>query len=189
VSWPTDTEFEQFKDAMAKLNGKKIWVHCAANMRVSAFIYRYRRNNMITAYQIAIIAAGIFFLNGLLTGVWKYNQIAASEDGKAHPYVDMAHRASLLYSFAAILIATFIEISQLSNTVETIATLLLIVYFAFAIMTYMIQGLLKKTDNQLRHITASTRWFMWSLIVAEIAGFAILFYGVLVAIGVHGVAA
>ena len=40
---------------------------------------------MITAYQIAIIAAGLFFLNGLITGVWKYNQIAASEDSKALP--------------------------------------------------------------------------------------------------------
>ena len=137
---------------------------------------------MITAYQIAIIAAGIFFLNGLITGVWKYHQIAASEDGKAHPYVDIAHRTSLLYSFAAILIATFVEISQLSNTVEAIATLLLVTYFSLAILSYMIQGFLRKTDNQLRHISASTKWFMWSLIAAEIGGFVILFYGVLIAI-------
>ena len=137
---------------------------------------------MITAYQIAIIAAGIFFLNGLITGVWKYHQIAASEDGKAHPYVDIAHRTSLLYSFAAILIATFVEISQLSNTVEAIATLLLVTYFSLAILSYMIQGFLRKTDNQFRHISASTKWFMWSLIAAEISGFVILFYGVLIAI-------
>lgn len=138
---------------------------------------------MATAYQIAILAAGIFFLNGLITGVWKYIQIAASDEGKSHPYVDIAHRASLLYSFAAILIATFVEISQLSNTIESIATILLIAYFFFAILSYMIQGILGKTDNQLRNISASTKWFMWSLIVAEIGGFVILFYGVIVAIG------
>ena len=137
---------------------------------------------MITAYQIAIISAGIFFLNGLVTGVWKYNQIAASEEAKAHPYVDIAHRASLLYSFAAILIATFVEISQLPAAVETVATVLLVAYFALAIVTYMIQGFTAKTDNQLRHITGSTKFFMWSLIVAEITGFLILFYGVLIAI-------
>lgn len=139
---------------------------------------------MITAYQIAIIAAGVFFLNALLTGVWKYQQIAASESGTAHPYVDIAHRSSLLYSFAAMLIATFVEISQLSAVVETVATLMLVVYFALAITTYMIQGLVQKTDNQLREITTATRVFMWSLIAAEIGGFVVLFYGVLVAIGV-----
>lgn len=137
---------------------------------------------MITAYQIAIVSAGVFFLNGLLTGVWKYLQIEASDDAKAHPYVDIAHRASLLYSFAAILIAVFVQISQLSNTVEVVATLMLVVYFALAIVVYMVQGYLGQTDNQLRSITATTRWFMWSLIAAEIGGFLILFYGVLVAL-------
>ena len=28
---------------MAGLADKKIWVHCVANMRVSAFLYQYRR--------------------------------------------------------------------------------------------------------------------------------------------------
>ena len=31
--------------------------------------------------------------------------MAAAEDGLAHPYVDTAHRAALLYSFATLLIA------------------------------------------------------------------------------------
>ena len=39
---PTDHNFEQFTDQMQRLNQQKVWVHCAANMRVSAFIYRYR---------------------------------------------------------------------------------------------------------------------------------------------------
>ncbi|MDZ7785254.1 MAG: hypothetical protein U5K56_20655 [Halioglobus sp.] len=137
---------------------------------------------MITAYQIAIVSAGVFFLNGLITGVWKYLQIEASEGARAHPYVDIAHRASLMYSFAAILIAVFVEISQLSNKVEIVATLALVVYFALAIVTYMVHGYLGDTENQLREITAITRWFMWSLIAAEIGGFVVLFYGVLVAL-------
>lgn len=137
---------------------------------------------MNTAYQVAIIAAGIFFLNGLLTGVWKYNQIAASEHARAHPYVDIAHRSSLLYSFAAILIATFLEISQLSDRLELVATILLVAYFFFAIMSYMIQGFKGETNNQLKEMTGLIKWFMWSLIVAEIGGFLIIFYGVLVAI-------
>ena len=42
----------------------------------------------MTAYQLAIVSAGVFFLNALLTGVWKYRQIAASDQARAHPYVD-----------------------------------------------------------------------------------------------------
>ncbi|MBM67934.1 MAG: hypothetical protein CME43_00445 [Haliea sp.] len=137
---------------------------------------------MITAYQIAIVSAGVFFLNGLVTGVWKYLQIAASDNAQAHPYVDIAHRASLMYSFATILIAVFVDISQLPNMVEIMATLALIVYFALAIAIYMIHGYLGDTDNQLREINAVTRWFMWTLIAAELGGFLILFYGVLVAL-------
>lgn len=141
---------------------------------------------MITAYQVAILFAGVFFLNGLITGVWKYNQMAASQDGQAHPYVDIAHRSSLLYSFAAILVATFVELSQLSNAVELAATLSLVVYFTLAITTYMVQGFLKNTDNQLREMTLSKKLFMWSLIFAEMAGFIVLFYGALVGVGLIG---
>ena len=37
---PTEDDFQSF---LSNLNGaEKVWVHCAANMRVSAFTYRYR---------------------------------------------------------------------------------------------------------------------------------------------------
>lgn len=39
---PGDDDFEKFKNEMQRLSEEKVWVHCAANMRVSAFIYRYR---------------------------------------------------------------------------------------------------------------------------------------------------
>lgn len=41
---PTEEDFEIFQKALSDLSGKKVWVHCAANMRVSAFIYRYRQS-------------------------------------------------------------------------------------------------------------------------------------------------
>jgi hypothetical protein len=65
---------------------------------------------------------------------------------------------------------------------ELLATVMLIAYFFFAISSYIYQGFLGKTGNQLRTITAVTKWFMWSLIVAEIGGFLIIFCGVLMAI-------
>ena len=41
VDWdnPKETDFNSFVMAMKKHQGKKIFVHCAMNMRVSAFIY------------------------------------------------------------------------------------------------------------------------------------------------------
>src|SRR5438067_708230 len=40
---PTDADFAQFCSAMEQLKGVPVHVHCIANFRVSAFLYRYRR--------------------------------------------------------------------------------------------------------------------------------------------------
>ena len=50
--------------------------------------------------KVTVLAAGLIFLLALVLGVWKYRQIMTSADHRAHPYVDIAHRAALLYSFA-----------------------------------------------------------------------------------------
>lgn len=39
---PTDAKFNEFCAALQATPASKLWVHCAANMRVSAFMYRYR---------------------------------------------------------------------------------------------------------------------------------------------------
>ncbi len=41
---PTEAKFALFCAAMEAAEGEKIHVHCAANYRVSAFFYRYRRD-------------------------------------------------------------------------------------------------------------------------------------------------
>lgn len=45
VQWeqPTIEDFLQFQTVMAHHQNQKIFVHCAANMRVSAFVYLHRR--------------------------------------------------------------------------------------------------------------------------------------------------
>ncbi len=136
----------------------------------------------MAAYQLAVVACGLFFLNALLTGVWKYREMAASADGTAHVYVDIAHRTSLMYAFACMLLAMFVNISQLPAWLELVATIMLVSYFAIAVLIYMFHGWRKDTDNQLRNPGASMHLAMWSLIAAEIGGFLILFYGVLLAL-------
>jgi protein tyrosine phosphatase (PTP) superfamily phosphohydrolase (DUF442 family) len=45
VDWerPDPQQFAQFKGVLDTFAGRNIWVHCAMNMRVSAFIYLYRK--------------------------------------------------------------------------------------------------------------------------------------------------
>ena len=45
VLWenPLQSQFDQFCGVLEVFNGRKVWVHCAKNMRVSAFVYLYRR--------------------------------------------------------------------------------------------------------------------------------------------------
>jgi DMSO/TMAO reductase YedYZ heme-binding membrane subunit len=129
--------------------------------------------------KAVLLAAGLIFIGALLLGVWKYRQMAASPEGLAHPYVDTAHRAALLYSFATLLIATFVELSGWSTAVNVIAAFAIIAFFLFAISSYIWHGARRDTDNQFREGEESPGLhpFMWALIVVEIAGFGVLLAG------------
>lgn len=50
---PGDAQFAVFCAALQAASGQKILVHCAANMRVSAFIYRYRTQVLGEDRQLA----------------------------------------------------------------------------------------------------------------------------------------
>lgn len=142
---------------------------------------------MEPALKLAIITCGLFFLTGLLTGVWKYICIARSPDAQAPVYVDICHRSALMYSFACLVLAKFVELSVWSAWVDFWATLIPIVYFALSVLSYAVHGWLRDTDNQLRrpHVLGRNTvpsqlisLFMWTLVMAEIGGFLVLFVGV-----------
>lgn len=142
----------------------------------------------MTTAEFTLLAAGIFFMNGLLTGVWKYVAIMRSEKARAPYYVDIAHRASLMYAFAAILIREFIPYSPVNETLTFWLVAGQLLFFGSAIITYMVHGALKDTNNQLkqphvlgkRHLpTALIRIYMWFLVLAELGGFAVLLVGLI----------
>ena len=124
-----------------------------------------------------LLAAGLIFLWALALGVWKYRQIATSPDHMAHPYVDIAHRAALLYAFATLLTAVFVELSAWSTAVNAVAAGFLVFFFAAAIVTYMIHGHRRDTDNQFRDPVRGTHAFMFALIASELVAFAVLLAG------------
>jgi hypothetical protein len=124
-----------------------------------------------------LFLAGLIFLWALVLGVWKYRQMATSPEHVAHPYVDTAHRAALLYSFATLLLATFVELSDWSEAVNLIAALAPIAFFVMAIATYSLHGLKRDTTNQFVDPVRGTHAFMWALVVAEIGGVVVLLAG------------
>jgi hypothetical protein len=128
----------------------------------------------------AVLLAGAgMFLWALLLGVWKYRQIMTSESHAAHPYVDIAHRAALLYSFALLLIATFVQLSGWSELVNLLAAGAMALYFYAAVAGYVLHGWRRDTDNQFRDPVPGTHVMMITLIVAEIGGWLVLVAGFL----------
>ncbi len=127
--------------------------------------------------RLTLLAAGLIFLLALALGVWKYRQMATSENHLAHPYVDIAHRAALLYSFATLLIAAFVELSGWPTWVNLTAAMVVVLFFVIAIVTYIGHGVKRDTANQFEHPRRGLHAGMLALIVGEIGGFAILLAG------------
>ena len=146
---------------------------------------------MLLAEKICLSAAFLFFMTGLLTGIWKYRHMAQSKEATSPAYVDIAHRSSLLYSFAALLLAAFSAHSVLPEWINVAAAVSALAFFAFAISTYVLHGLLQDTDNQLRrpHRLGQrllppwiTGFSMMLLIVAEVGGTLVLGAGAMMGI-------
>lgn len=127
--------------------------------------------------RVTLLLAGLIFLWALALGVWKYRQMTTSENHLAHPYVDIAHRAALLYSFATLLLAVFVELSAWPTAINMTAMAVVVSFFVGAIVSYVAHGLLRDTDNQLSHPVRGTHAFMLALIVGEIGGAAVLVAG------------
>ncbi|BBY74119.1 hypothetical protein MPRF_10180 [Mycolicibacterium parafortuitum] len=126
---------------------------------------------------LTVLAAGLIFLWALALGVWKYHQMATSEDHLAHPYVDIAHRAALLYAFATMLLAVFVELSAWPDWVDLIAAAVVVAFFVLAIATYVVHGIRRDTTNQFERVDTTVRVAMAALIVGEIGGTAVLVAG------------
>ena len=127
--------------------------------------------------KITLLAAGLIFLLALVLGVWKYRQIMTSDEHRAHPYVDIAHRAALLYSFATLLIAVFVELSAWPTWVNLTAAMVVVFFFVGAIVSYISHGVRRDTVNQFEKTDRSTEIAMALLIAGEIGGFGVILAG------------
>ncbi|MDI9898686.1 hypothetical protein QM716_02335 [Rhodococcus sp. IEGM 1409] len=126
---------------------------------------------------LTLLAAGLIFLLSLCLGIWKYRQMATSENHLAHPYVDIAHRAALMYSFATLLIAVFVELSAWPTWINLTSAAVVVFFFLAAILSYIARGAMKDTDNQFESAGPPLHLGMFLLILGEIGGFAALLAG------------
>lgn len=134
---------------------------------------------MKLAAQFALLASGVFLFTGLLTGVWKYRHMFESDDGIAPNYVNIAHRAALLYAFASIVLFELVLRSPFPESVELMAVAAPVAFFTYATSNYILMGRAKLTDNVFRNPTKPSvlRGGMWGLIAAEVGGIGILLAG------------
>lgn len=130
--------------------------------------------------KLTLLAAGLIFLLALVLGIWKYRGMMTSENHLAHPYVDIAHRAALLYSFATLLLAVFVQLSVWPVWVNLTAAGVVVFFFVAAIAAYITHGARRDTVNQFENADRSTELAMAALIVGEIGGFGVLLAGFVV---------
>jgi hypothetical protein len=127
--------------------------------------------------KITLLAAGLIFLLALVLGVWKYREMITSDNHLAHPYVDIAHRAALLYSFATLLLAAFVQYSAWPAWVNLTAAGVVVFFFVAAIAAYIDHGARRDTVNQFENADGRLRLAMVLLIIGEIGGFTVLLAG------------
>jgi hypothetical protein len=113
----------------------------------------------------------------MLIGIVKHRRMLNSPEHSAPAYIDIAHRAAFLYSFAMLVIAKLLEYSPYSEAVQLVATGLVLVFLSLTIVGYFSHGLMNKTDNLFRERNFSTTWYVYMLTVGEIAGLSIIVWG------------
>lgn len=134
---------------------------------------------MNLAAKISLAAAGCYLLVGMLFGVVKYRKTIMSAEHRAPVYIDIAHRAAFMYSFAALVIARLVEFSPYAERVQLTAVGLVFVFFTVTIAGYFVHGLKDDTDNIFAERNFTTTWYMYALIAGEIAGLSVILWGFL----------
>ena len=132
---------------------------------------------MTLAIKIALLGSGVFLLTAMLVGILKYRGMMRSEKHEAPMYIDIAHRAALLYAFAALVIAKLLEFSPFSENVQILIGGIPLVYFALTIIGYIKLGLENRETTQFSERNFITTWFMYGLIAGEIGGIALIVGG------------
>lgn len=134
---------------------------------------------LVPSARLAVAAAGIFLLWGMALGVWKYRHMLSAPTHEAPVYVDIAHRAALLYAFAALVLAALAQWSAWPEAVNLAAVAIELFFFATAVASYVFHGARGREQTQFSERNLVTTWGMALLIVGELGGVLVLLGGFL----------
>jgi hypothetical protein len=127
--------------------------------------------------KICLLASGLFLLAGMGAGWLKYAGMMRSPRHRAPAYIDIAHRAALLYSFAALVMAKLVEFSPFAPAAQLAAVAAPLAFFALTVAGYLRLGLQGREETQFSERNFITTWFMYALIAGEIGGVSLLVWG------------
>lgn len=102
-----------------------------------------------------------------------------SLEAEAPHYVNVAHRAALMYAFSAQLLAVFAALSAFPDWINTFAVIPPLLFFAIAIIHYVQLGKTTLSHNALRDSADRNNDYrvLNILAVAEIGGFSVMLAG------------
>lgn len=132
---------------------------------------------MNLAVKITLLSSGVFLLTAMLVGVLKWRAMMSNANHQAPAYIDIAHRAALLYSFAALVMAKLLEYNPYSLNAQFVMTSVPLFYFAVTIARYLQLGFRGREETQFSERNFITTWGMYLLIAGEIGGVAALLWG------------
>jgi hypothetical protein len=127
--------------------------------------------------KISLLASGLFLLFGMLIGILKHRQMLNRHAHSAAPYVDIAHRAAFLYSFAMLVVAKLLEYNPYPQAVQLIAMSAVLLFLALTVGGYLAHGLKNRRDTIFRERNFTTTWYMYLLMAGEIGGLSVIIWG------------
>jgi hypothetical protein len=132
---------------------------------------------MTLSVKISLLASGLFLLFGMIIGIIKYRQMLTRNEHAASPYVDIAHRAAFLYSFAMLVVAKLLEYNPYSQTVQLLAMSGVLLFLALTVTGYLAHGLRDRRITLFSERNFTTTWYMYFLMAGEIGGLAVILWG------------
>lgn len=118
----------------------------------------------MTSPDFALLNSGAFLLFGMITGAWKHQKMLLSGHHQAPVYVDIAHRAGLMYSFASLVLWQLAVVSPLPVGLTWYGVLAPVAFFWIATGTYLYLGITNRTQNQFSRRNFRTTAGMYLLI-------------------------
>lgn len=127
--------------------------------------------------RLATPAAGLLLLVGMISGVWKWRAMVASRETRAPLYVDVLHRAALLYACATVVLGALVSASALPRPVNLGAFALCYSFFVITLAVYAFHGWRGRAQTMFAERSFFTGPGMVLLVIAEIGSTAVLVAG------------